>query len=653
MTDLSVHKKRMLLKRLDSYRSSSTHPSKLIGQHLLLVLGSILLALLIELTIGKFGAIFKSSLTGAVAPLWVTKVDGFQHLGVGIFRSERSSSEITLQPDGRHIDLLSFRLQPHPGMKLVIDVVDHEGKSRRLQPNPWISWDRNLQLKRSVIRINAHVKAVRLVVYAPGVVLDQLTFETSESINFARYGVLTSLLMLVFYGCALATWFKDSVENAAAGVLLAFGGAIIATAPYTHLGWDEYVHYQRIKELAGISEAARYDVFSDSYMPPWSKSFGEQKLINLGHALMRRTDERNKGDPIPLSVSVGPTVKFFHGYMQLGYLPNMVGLKLSHLLDLPIHVSYKAGRLTGFVFYTILVTLAVCVAPAGKLLFLAVALLPTNVFIATTYTYDAWLIGWILLGLAFMVKVLLYERPSRGAAWCILLAFFVGISSKVVYVVFMLLPIMVVFVIRDVLSWRLRYGITTSLLTLFAFSSFALPMLIDGSGSGDVRGGVGVNPGGQLEFMLVSPGTFFQVLAIQLVEYLSPSNLLQLFGTYGVLGSGWFGGVLVVIVSAIALSEEDVVKSLRIRSALIVLILSITVLVIAALYVVFNPVGAMKVDGLQVRYLLVLVMPVMMLLTGKYWRFFSVSERLKLPLLVLVPVIGVIDWWIVVVSEMY
>lgn len=643
----------MPLKSRGSCISSFTHPIKLIGQHLFLVFGSLLLALLIELAVVKSGAIFKPPLTGAAAPTWIKLGDGFRPLGVGRFRSEQSPSEIILQPEGQYVDLLSFRLQPYPGMKLFIDVVDLEGKKRRLQPYPWTSWDRRLQINRSVIRINARVKAVHLVVSEPGVILDQLTFEAGESINVGRYAVLAGLLMLVFYGCALAAWFKDSVQNAAVGVMLAFGGAIIATAPYTHLGWDEYVHYQRVKELAGLFGADRYDVFSDSYTPPWSKSFDEQKLINDGHALMLRSDERYKGHPIPLSVNVGPTVQFFHAYMQLGYLPNMIGLKLSHLFDASIHVSYKAGRMTGFVFYAILVTLAVGVAPAGKLLFLAVGLLPTNVFIATTYTYDAWLIGWILLGLAFMVKVLLTEGLSRGAAWCMLFSFFVGISSKVVYVTFMSLPIMVAFVVRDILIWRLRYGASAALLALFAFLSFALPMLIDGAGSGDVRGGVGVNPEGQLNFILTSPYMFFQVLARQLVEYLSLSNVLQLFGTYGILGSGWFAGVLFVIVSAIALSEEDIVKSIGMRAALIVLVVSTTLLVMTALYVIFNPVGAMKVDGLQARYLLVLVLPVMMLLAGENWRLFVMPEWLKLFLVVLIPAIGVIDWWIVVVSEMY
>lgn len=572
------------------------------------------------------------------------------------FTMTNPASEIRLEPEGRYIDLLTFRVLSPATSKLAVYVTgEHTGEERRLASNSGFLGSQNPMLEHVELKVGEKVRTLRIVSERPGAQLERIAFAAAGPVREARLATLSAAALLLLSALVAGSAHSRGAEVCALLSVLALGGLMVVTAPYAHMGWDEHVHYQRIDALVDARGPGReqFDAFASSYSPLWSRSFVEQREINAWHSQLSRADEKPTDPPLALPIGSGPTAQWFSGYAQLAYLPNAIGVQLARTMDAPIHIGFQMGRLTGLLCYALLVSLAVWITPLGKWVLALMASLPLSVFVASTHTYDAWMIGWILLGTACLVRVTLSGEREYFASWLMLVAFFLGVAPKPIYFPLLLVPLFLVLRRTGGLSFRRWFSAVGVLLTAWSIASFALPILLDGAGNGDPRGGSGVNPGGQMAHILSHPLDFATTLIPAIASYLSLDRFPLLVNAYGVFGTGIGSGVIALILALLTYTEPRLSLPWQDRLPILGAVVASLILIMAALYIAFNPVGATAIDGLQTRYLLVLVPLVIIALAWNRPGIALLQGRIRGFLMAIVPAIGVWNWWDAIASSLY
>lgn len=617
---------------------------------------SLLLALAAELVISWMEKRITRPLVTHSVQDYVSGMKGVEQMPGQGFTMMSPVSEIRLDPGGRYVDLLTFRVLSSGALKLSVYVTSElTGEERRLAGNSELSGSHDPRLEHAQVKVGERVRSLRIVSERPGTHLEELAFVEGGPVREARLATLSAAALLLLSALVAGSAYPRGVEVSVLLSVLSLGGLIVVTAPYAHMGWDEHVHYQRIDALIDTLGPAReqFDAFASSYSPIWSRSFAEQREINERHSRMSRADEKPTGPPLALSIGSGPTAKLFAGYVQLAYLPNAIGVQLARTLDVPVHTGFKMGRLTGLLCYALLASLAVWITPLGKWVLALMASLPLSVFVASTHTYDAWMIGWILLGTACLVRVTLSGEREYFASWLMLVAFFLGIAPKPIYFPLLLVPLFLVLRRTGGLSFRRWFSAVGILLTVWAIASFALPILLDGAGNGDPRGGSGVNPGGQMAHILSHPLDFATTLIPAIASYLSLDRFPLLVNAYGVFGTGIGSGVIALILALLTYTEPRLSLPWQDRLPILGAVVASLILIMAALYIAFNPVGATAIDGLQTRYLLVLVPLVIIALAWNRPGIALLQGRIRGFLMAIVPAIGVWNWWDAIASSLY
>jgi uncharacterized membrane protein len=161
---------------------------------------------------------------------------------------------------------------------------------------------------------------------------------------------------------------------------------------------------------------------------------------------------------------------------------------------------------------------------------------------------------------------------------------------------------------------RKVYFLATLTTIALIFISFALPFFLNIGGNSDIRGGAGVDSGGQFSFIIRNPFKYAAILVKFILEYVSVSNMninIANFCYFGVPNQicGTIG-VFLILFAAFADHKCDVYKDRR-KLAIITWLSCIVqvVLIATALYISFTPVAHHTVNGCQYRYLFPIMIP--------------------------------------------
>ena len=309
-------------------------------------------------------------------------------------------------------------------------------------------------------------------------------------------------------------------------------------------------------------------------------------------------------------------------YYPVAYIPAAAGLWVSRLLGLSTSMAFFVGRLFSMVCYSLVVFFACKRLKSGKMFLSACALVPTMVYLASNYSYDAWLTSFLMLGFAIFAGEL--QRPDEPISWrwflLMIAAFLVGLGPKAVYV-----PVaaLLLFMPRAKFAKRGngrgapalthgRYLAVVFASALFVLATFVLPMLFAGPGEGDARGG-DVDPAVQIAFITGQPLAYLTVF-VKFCEYFftignAPFVLTDFCGVetssyaYAVMA-------LLLIVALVDRRACDIPLATHAkRAAMAVLFLLTFFLICTALFISFTPAGWDWITGVQGRYLLPLLFP--------------------------------------------
>lgn len=420
----------------------------------------------------------------------------------------------------------------------------------------------------------------------------------------ASFGFVLSMFILFFkYTGKKPEYFFLAIFLSAALLLACFTPTTLALS-----SWDDETHYAKMQGLSYFGEDARVTTADAAFI---GRAYPQTFSIEEQNAIYEKLDEQyTEGAP---SVNSDNQMS----YEKLGYVPSAVSMFLARMFQMSFHDTLVLGRIAILVVFALLCFLAIRKLKSGKMILILLALLPTNVFLASHFSYDPWVTGFTILGFAwFFGELQEPDKPLTVGNWIIMLAALaVGMGPKAIY-----FPMIALLFFMPKTKFRsqktcLIYRLSVLLTMFVVLLTFLLPVLTSGMGAGDARGGSGVNSAEQLAYILNNPFSFIKMMAIYLPQYLSIGNAQMYMTSFAYLGDGAFYGILLVLLAVVVFTDRNeydrftttVPHKLRTLFAALVTV----VCVATVLYISFTPVGFDTVNGCQARYLMPVIFPVL------------------------------------------
>lgn len=493
-------------------------------------------------------------------------------------------------------------------------------------------WDNiSTWFSESYTNLNKKVKAIKITLYKPEKTeLHSVAFSNRFEINKYRVLFVVCLLALL-YVMIFEKKFVQKVEWYFLCFSLVFGLLVIIYAQPTYNAWDEEVHFQNVYSIAS-GKHVKWSEATQAIIDKKTPSCNTK----AEYAELRAAMNEKGREVLHLETKETGVVS----YSFLAYIPMAVMMKIGMLLNLSFSNMYMLGKIGNLLFYVAIMFLAIRLAKKKKLFLVFIAMMPTSIYLAASYSYDAVVFACVTLGSVLWCNEMFYSQKKYQAVNMVssIFLFSVGCLSKAVYIPLILVMLLLPRVQKMKKKYKVIFWIGILTILGLVLMTFVLPVFsntIAGNVSfgGDSRGG-DTSVVRQILSMIQHPWATIKLLVTDILRFDNfrnlgdPSssnyfvgNLMFLnFGALGVLSHKWVMLLLpVLLLTLIYRDKQDSVISYSFLYRLfIILVIIITVILIwVALYLSFTPVGVESIAGVQARYYLPLLYLVALLVTNK------------------------------------
>ncbi len=305
-------------------------------------------------------------------------------------------------------------------------------------------------------------------------------------------------------------------------------------------------------------------------------------------------------------------------YSPVGYIPQAVGIDLGRIIHRSLGSMVLIGRLSNLAVYVALIVLAIKIARQGKWVYVVAGLLPLGIQQAASLSVDVMTIGLSFVTIAFIHSLFMQKKQleKRQYIFIILLAILLGLTKQIN----LLLMLPLFFLPRHLFSSRVKkYGFVASVFAigLFAIAAwyFAMRYTYRDLSPGATIGLENVYPGEQLKYLLAEPLSFIKTLFKTFIfEGFKGAPTADFYWVSMIGVFSWISYKLpltfvllayFLLVVAFLHRDKDFeeVPELRKLSAIYTMVFAIALVSVAgALYILWTPVGASQVSGIQGRY---------------------------------------------------
>ena len=383
------------------------------------------------------------------------------------------------------------------------------------------------------------------------------------------------------------------------------------------VNWDGEYHYEQALRYSylgekRVTEADRGFLEAVDYREV-SYPLESREALN---AMQQEQYEEGAAPSEPPQIMLNSVYEIFAG----------TGLFLGRVLHLSWNAQLCLGRLFNLLAYTFFGYLAVRRLKSGKMILACILLIPTNVFVGSTFSYDPGVTVFLALALSYYFAE--WQEPgaklTRSRAYIMLGAGAFACLTKAFYAPALLLTL---FMPRNkwaaskeesrVYITRRQYVLLLLCAVLAGLIPYILPLL-QGTMTSDMRGGSSGEPLEHLAYVLENPLRWFSVMFRFQGEYFSPAQSRMLLTYFCYEGKAPYWEILYALLVVLAFTDRKPCdrpfeKKIGIRIIGMLLLYLITCIICLCLYVTFTDLGADTIRGVQPRYLSPIVFPVLML----------------------------------------
>ncbi len=383
------------------------------------------------------------------------------------------------------------------------------------------------------------------------------------------------------------------------------------------VNWDAEYHYE---------QALRYSYLGESRMTSPDSDFIYMESSSEGlYDWEEREQIRARQDT---EYESGALSSSYEGLMlnSIYEIFTGAGLYAGRVLHLPWNRALCLGKLFNLLVYTVCGYFAIRRLKSGKMILACILLIPTAVFLASSFSYDPGVTAFLALALSYWFAE--WQEPDHkltrphaflilgcGAFACLTKAFY---APVLLFTAFLPRTKWAEKDTRDPLHiTRRRYLLLALGAVLVSLIPYILPA-VRGEISTDMRGGSSSVPLDQVRYILEDPFRWFRLLFRFQGAYFRPANgqgMLTSFAYQGV-APGW--QVLCILLVLLAFMDKKPCDRTLERKPLVriagLLLLYLCVSIIClCLYISFTETGAGHIEGVQPRYMLPLLFPLLML----------------------------------------
>lgn len=423
-----------------------------------------------------------------------------------------------------------------------------------------------------------------------------------------RFVFITAVIFSVLYLIFCVKSSDKKIENVFLGICLILGITMIIVTPFGHNSWDTDSHYRWALRASYLNGDAVITQAENAV------------LINREYTLLKRSAEETTQVICDLNDQYSIVLGQERGSTTIAHYPSGLFIAIARMFGGSFYEVFTFGKFANIFVYAFVCYFAIKKLKSGKMILIVIALFPTNLVLATSYSYDYWVAAFGFLGMAYFVGELQTpEKPMSIIDTIVMcVAFSLMALPKLVYAVFLVVPF---FMKREKLTKpKLYYTICTltivSMLLLLAIRSFSVT-----SSDGDIRGGTDVSAVGQINFIISQPVHYAKILLNFLRVYLSVGTMKEYIVNYAYCGIGAGSTVFAVLMAITTLTDKNRydIKAYNwwTRALVCVLFFGTAAAIATALYIAFTPVGYETINGCQPRYIIPLLYPLLSVLCGR------------------------------------
>lgn len=448
----------------------------------------------------------------------------------------------------------------------------------------------------------------------------------SNSFEVNKYRCLLSFVFCVLFLLILfvPSMLKEKIAVFYVITSLSVGCLMILFAGGRYVAWDEEIHFSSVYKLAS------------DYTVNWNKAayMVATKNVPDSNTKLEAAEIRNYLNSEGCNwEKVEDKESLFVEYAKRPFIFMAVFYQLGKILNLPFIYVYMLGKLGNLLFTTLLIYIAIKIATRKKTFIAAIGMMPTVIFLNSTYTYDGTIIASLILGFVLWMNEMESDRKVDIKNLIFIIVLFVwGSFSKAVYIPVILLLLIIPadkFCISRKKVVLFKIGVVGVFLLLMG--TFVLPAIsntVSGNLSygGDSRGG-DTSTVRQLISLLSHPVSAMKLFFANIFSFENMgnresilvdnnemvTNLLFLnLSSFGCLHEKWSILLLPILFLLFFVDSENENASVKIKfttriSCGLVLFMVIG-LIWVALYLGFTPVGSDYITGVQARYYLPILM---------------------------------------------
>lgn len=422
--------------------------------------------------------------------------------------------------------------------------------------------------------------------------------------------IVLVLVMLYFIVNRIINKYDISYKHF---MIIAFGIVMFATLftpPYQVP--DERIHFLRTMQLS------QYDFNETPYENLSQKEITVPKNISsVNYSLVQQVDAVSNANKILEAFKSTENTKekssadLSGSAVSIAYFVPAVAIRIVDIFTNSPLIIFYSGRIACLLLNFLLLCLAIKITPKFKNTILVVGMMPMSIQSMISYSYDGLLNACILLFIAICLKIIYEDSEKVNKKYLLIsvLVLFVIFAIKLPYAI---IGIMYIFIPTSKFrSLILKIScILSSLIFVYLFGNIVSKITLIGYNQIPIALNVTSTEKSNLSYVLNNPKEVIDI-AINTFKIKSKfyvDSLVGYFGYFTFKINNIFKYVYISLFGTLVLTEESKIK-IKHRLVLIFSILVIVAGVFGALYFAWTPYAYSYVEGVQGRYFIPLIVP--------------------------------------------
>lgn len=474
---------------------------------------------------------------------------------------------------------------------------------------------------KAILNINQNVSEIVITINNERPLITTISTDNNFHFNpyramFAFFVLCVIAFLIYFYILGFTT---ERLHIYFAAICILLGSMFIVAQPAaTYYSWDDQIHFDNV--VGWFGGANHYN--NGEYQLSDANVLDSPGKDSINSAEERRQQENLLNQEIEHNYTKNTTP--IPSIDKIYYLPMAIGYHIAKLCHLPFIICFLLGKTFNLIIYTLLMSYAIKVALVGKRLIAILALIPTSVFIASNYSYDSLVISGVTIFTVHIINLFTNKKQKLDfKTTLILIASMATVClTKAVYAPLFLLTLLIP---KSQFSSKkhiplIKVGFTIIAILLLCTAAF--PILDKGDAS-DQRGG-NVSATEQAALIAQHPtdyATVFKDTTLNLFfkKFMEPSAIADFayMGPINITFNAYYIFIFLIIFVFITDNKGNSLSSAQRFAGVSATLLTIA-LIWGALYLTYTPIGDNTVQGVQNRYFLPILLPMLLFLQPKH-----------------------------------